>query len=154
MSGFSSPSSAIVLGQSATGTGIATHTGDTAEFTMATITIPANVLGANGQVVVEAYWSSNSATNSKTQRIRFGGTQFGAQVGSGQYWRQSVRIANRGAANSQVGSNGNPAFGNANSVTAAIDTTASVDITITGQLSVGTDTITLEYYQVLLYPKA
>lgn len=134
------------------------HTGNTNETTFATITIPAGLMGANGQVIVEALYSM-TGTNSKTPRIRFGGTLVSGAAAttslSGQY---RVRVANRNAANSQVFTTaahlaqyGVVSLGVS---TSAVNTALSTDITLTGQLTNTGESITLESYQVLIAPKA
>ena len=155
MSGFGSTALGRILAQSAAPV---SHTGDTAEFTFATITIPANSLGANGRVQVIAQLTIPGNTNSKTARIRFGGTQIcaGTTSSAGSVGIDIMgMVANRGATNSQSFRAGSAVLGASASAsaTAAVDTTADVSLTITGQLGVGTDTITLESYQVILYPK-
>lgn len=134
------------------------HTGDTAEFTAATCTIPANTLGANGRLQVMAQWSWPNNANTKTVRVRFGGTQFmSAAATTSLQGNFIVAIANRNSTSSQVGTNqvGQLAGTNVNAVvTGALATTSSQDITITEQLGTGTDTVTLESYQVLVWPKA
>lgn len=152
--GFAVPpaSGGIPLGQSAVA---ASNTGGTTETTLATITIPAGAMGANGRIEVRALFSVTNSANTKTLRVRFGGTTFASSavtaVGSAPLL---MNVANRNAANSQVGTLGT-GFGTASgaAITTAIDTTAAVNITITGQLGLGTEAITLESYQVLLYPK-
>lgn len=130
-------------------------TGTTSETTLATITIPAGVLGPNGQLQVDALFSYTASTNTKTPRIKFGGTAFyapaiavGSQVGVGV----SLRIANRASVSSQVGISPAVLAGvgvaTAGPVTASVNTAASVTLLITGQLALGTESITLESYSV------
>lgn len=133
-------------------------TGTLTETTLATITIPANTLGANGQLELEALFSYTNSANSKTLRAKFGGTQYLNLTLTTTAASQSlVRIANRNAANSQVGNIvGSNGFGNSSGtlVTSAIDTAADVNLTITGQLANTGETITLESYIVRVYPKS
>lgn len=135
-------------------------TGTTSETTLATITVPANAMGANGAVRIWCAWSWTNNGNSKTPRIRFGGTGGTVFTSNTLTTSQSVQdvkiIQNRNATNSQVGTT-NTIGGFSNSsvatVTAAIDTTAAVDIVISGQLANSADTLTLERYLVeLLVP--
>lgn len=142
-----------VLGQSAVAV---SHTGNTTETTLATITIPAGAMGANGQVEIQTIFTYTNNANTKTIRHRFGGTQYaGSAATTTGYTPLHSRIANRGATNSQYG-NGNSGFVAATGagVTSAVDTTAAVDITLTAQLGNAADTITLESYHVVLWPKA
>lgn len=144
-----------VLAQSAVA---ASHTGNLLETTLATITVPAGAMGANGQVEIWALFSVTNNANVKTPRIRLGGSAFySASLASTASAQCIVRIANRNAANSQVSFAGVVSgIGSSSSAvaTGAIDTSAAVSITITGQLAVATDTITLESYIVKVYPKS
>lgn len=131
-------------------------TGSTAETTLATIPIPAGAMGANGMLRVRPKFTYTGNTNLKTLRVRFGGTSlwFGdngsnaSNIGSLPF----IDIHNRGVANSQIGTPGSVAGVNYQLagafLTAAVDTTAAQNLTITGQLANGSDTITLEAYTV------
>jgi len=125
-------------------------TGSTSETTLATITIPANAIGPNGQVEIYLFGSAGANNaNAKTFRVKFGGTTYATTlVTSALVVRAYSVIANRNAASSQVGfPTANDAItGTVAPITSAVDTTASVAIDITGQLGTGTDTITLESY--------
>ena len=139
------------------------HTGDTNETILATIAVPANAIGRNGRLAISAVWSYTNSGNNKLLKIRFGASGSGL---SGTAFLQSTAttstvmaaltsLANRNAASSQVGgASGSTPFGQSSGtpVTMAIDTTAATEINITGQLALATETITLESYQVLLYP--
>lgn len=142
----------VLIGQSAAA---AAHTGTTAETTLATITIPANAMGANGRVEIEVLWSATNNANVKTARAKFGATTIlSTALTSNASLRISNFVANRNATNSQIiGANTGTGFGASTSavVTAAIDTTAAVNITITAQLANAADTMTLEAYRVLLF---
>lgn len=141
---------------SSAATGMAT-TGDTNENTLATITIPAGAMGANGIVRVTTSFSYSSSATSRTARIKFGGTTYQstnvANTGSAKY---QTLIANRGATNSQSGSNISGIYSTSSgaAVTSSVDTTAAVTILITGQNGLGSDTITLESYFVEVIYKA
>ena len=121
------------------------------ENTLATINIPANTIGPNGRVVVYTSWTVNNNANSKTARYRFSGTSGTAimqkNLPSGVSANVVGFMANRNAANSQVGGELSGAIGvvSGNTLsTAAIDTTSASTIVITAQKSTGTDTMTLE----------
>lgn len=145
-----------ILDQGAAGV---SHTGDTVETTLATITIPAGAMGINGRIEVRCRWSFSGTAGTKTPRIKFGattivGTAAGATITA---YRHNAEVANRGAANSQytyIEGMNSSAASLMTTGTAAIDTTAAVNIAITGQLAAAADTIKLESYQVLLFPKA
>ena len=136
------------------------HTGDTNETTLATITVPAGAMGANGYVVIESLWTITNSANNKITRAKFGGTtMMSATFTTEATYNNLVRVANRNATNSQVSSTttvGSGGWGQSTSATntAAIDTTASVSITLTGQLANTGETITLESYVARLYYQA
>lgn len=155
MSGFFGRGGSVILAQSAAPV---SHTGDTAEATLASVTIPAGSIGANGQIEVITLWSTTNSANTKTLRVKLGATAFMAAAATTTLTEQTyTRIANRGAANSQVGYNSAniSGFGSTTgaATTGAIDTTADVTLAITGQLALATETLTLESYIVKLYPK-
>lgn len=129
------------------------HTGNTAETTLATVKVPARSLGKNGAVRISQVWSMPNNANNKSARTRFGGTLvFSAIVTTSTSYTDTGRVVqNRGAENAQiVRPLALSAGGTATSalVTAAVDTTQDVDITFTAQCAVGTDTMTLESYTV------
>ena len=135
------------------------HTGDTSQTTLATVSVPANFLGANGLIIIIPLWSVTNNANTKTLRVKFGATEFlnATPLASVATHQSIIVIRNRGATNSQVGAQANFAgigSSTAGVVTAAIDTTAAVDITLTVQLGTGTDTATLEGYLILALKKA
>lgn len=144
-------SSPQIIAQSAVAV---TTPADTNENTLATITIPGGVIGANGRLVVEAYFNVTASTNSKTWRVRLGGTSLhngvttsatAVSVGT------LAPIANRNSESSQVGvgytGNG---VSSAALPTGTVDTTADQTLTITGQKATGAETMTLAQYTVRL----
>lgn len=123
-------------------------TGSTSGVTLATITIPAGLLGANGKLKIYPLWATTNNANVKTLRAFFSGstcttmTSLSVPNNSGLV---IIRNTNNEAA--QKCSSGlvagiGSSTGSIASIT--IDTTAATTITITGQLAVGTDTLTLE----------
>ncbi len=149
---------AVVLGQGALA---ASHTGDTAEAVLATVPIPAGAMGEYGRIEVEALFSHSSNANAKIPRIKFGGATIGWGFSVGANSASSKfgnSIQNRGSLASQV-SMGSASLGpyspgsSAAVVTTTVDTSQNVNLTITGQLAVATDSIALESYQVVLFPK-
>jgi hypothetical protein len=143
-----------VLAQSAVAV---SKTGDTTETTLATITIPGGSMGPNGSVRVTTLWSCTNSANTKTLRGKFGGTVYltRAETATANI-RHQFQVQNRGSAASQVGATGNLSTGWGIStsplVTSSVDTAADQVITLTAQLAVGTETITLEAYLVELVP--
>jgi hypothetical protein len=135
----------------------------TNETVLATIAIPANSLGSNGFIEVEAVWTVTNNGNAKTPRVRFGASGAGTggtairqpSAASVVIYHEFVIIQNRNATNSQVGSTGTAVVGpygtgGAALPTAAIDTTAAAEVVISGQKGDSADTMTLEAYRVWL----
>lgn len=144
-----------------------TGTGQTQEQTLATITIAAGSLGANGQIRVTTLWSCTASSNTKTIKVRYS-TVSGTSYLSSSFASTTILaenmliIRNKNATNSQIGyvsnaiANGPYGQTTGASVTSAVDTTASTTIVITGQLSsaaaTANEVITLESFTVeLLY---
>jgi len=123
-------------------------TGSTSVVTLATITIPAGLMGANGKLKIYPLWATTNNANVKTLRATFGGsvcstmTSQSVPNNSGlliirNINSESVQKSSSGLV-AGIGSSG----GSISSPT--VDTSAATNITITGQLAVGTDTMTLE----------
>lgn len=131
-------------------------TGDTNETTLATCTVPANSMGANGVLRITTQWSHTNSANNKTLRVKFSGTNYlSVNVTTTATSRVQSQITNRNATNSQVGNNNAiGSFGGSSGglVTSTIDTTVSHNIVITGTLANSGETITLESYLVELIP--
>ena len=134
------------------------HTGTTAETTLVTVTLPGGAMGTNGSVEIEALWSYTSSANTKTGRMKFGGTSFQTTSPTTTVTlAQRTRVTNRNSVSAQVGGpSGATMIGATNTAvtTASINTAASVDITITAQLANSGETMTLESYCIVVYPKA
>lgn len=144
---------AVLLARSAVAASV---TGTLLEVTLATINIPAGLMGLNGQVRITTLWSAGASNvNSKTCVVRFGGNAYlGANIANNLTLQSQQIVRNRNAANSQVGflSGTTVSYGMANAVkgTSAVNTAASTDIAIAGQLGNTGDTLTLESYTVEL----
>lgn len=128
---------------------------NTSENTLATITVPANVMGANGRLRIWTVLTCTNNANAKTLRFRFSGAAgtIVASEGLASVAELSLvaEIANRNATNSQHAINHRKAFfAVASSTTAAIDTTAATTIVITIQKATGADVVNLESYAVEL----
>jgi hypothetical protein len=148
----------LVLAQTAVNTGAAAHTGDTNETTLASITLPANTLGLNGRLRIIADFSHTGSAGTFTPKTKFGGTGIlTASYGSGvASVRHCVDIVNRNSASSQfvhADAVSSAAAWSVSNTTLAIDTTADATILLTGTLGNSGDTVTLEAYQIILYPK-
>lgn len=146
----------VVLAQSAVAVSCPV---DATEDILATINVPAGLLGPNGAVRVSAQWTLTNNANSKTLRVRFGGiggtgylNAVQASVAGGV---STVLIGNRGAANSQAGNaviTNTAAVATAQAGTGAVDTAAATTLVITGQKATAGDTLTLESYLVEAFP--
>lgn len=152
---LASPSPVVVLARSAAPV---SHTGDTNEFTFASVTIPAGRLGPNGVLRITRTWTMPNNANTKTLRGKLGATTFfvlalaaGVVTTTAQHL-----IQNRASAASQMGTNQDSSSGVGSTasglVTAAIDTTVDQTLLLTGQLGAAGDTLTLESYLVELLP--
>jgi len=138
------------------------HTGDTNETALRTIAIPANALGANGFVRVTFVFSHTNSVNTKTVRVRLNGVAgtiyYSTANTTTTSGRAEIEIFNRNATNSQVGFlTASAGFSNglaAGVITSAIDTTASVDLVVTGQLTNTGETVAVESYVVEVVKQA
>jgi hypothetical protein len=148
---FRPRSKTTIVDQSATAVSGAA---DTNENTLATITIPAGMMGPRDTIRLKLRVTYTNNANNKTFRVRWSGgagtvvwgptrtTQAGSTT--------TIWVANRGATNSQVYSSvsnndASTADGNAGGTT-AVDTTAQTTLVITAQKANGADTVTLEDY--------
>jgi hypothetical protein len=145
---------AYVLAQSAVSVA---NTAVITEEVLATITVPANAMGPNGIIEIWSAWSNNNNANSKTFRIRVGGIG-GTVIFSASnttsislmrpsHW-MNVNSASSQRTSSSSGQGGAVGASGGALVTTSVDTTASVDIVITGQKAVSGDTLSLDLYQV------
>lgn len=134
---------------------VRTSTSGTGEDVLATVTIPAGAMGANGRLIIYAVWTVTSSGNNKVTRIRFGGGSGTIYGTSGNLTTQVTfvdyrTIANRNATNSQIGGGSTTPIGGTSAavVTSAVDTTAAVDLVFSGECADGGDTTHLESYEV------
>lgn len=134
------------------GSTVGAVTGTTAETTLFTYNLPANLLGLSGHLKMRMKLSHTSNVNGKTMRVRVNGTAAlgmgpAANTATSEMW---FEMQNRGATNSQLASNGtmNPGSGSGSSANAwtllTQDSTAMLPITFTTALAVSTDTVTVE----------
>lgn len=147
----------FILGKS--GTAVSAPA-DATEDILATITLPAGALGANGWIDFVTNWSMTNSANAKTLRVRIGGiggTVIASYSGASVATERIVGdVVNANATNSQVVNSTNWA-GGATSVgtsfaqTAAIDTTASTTFVVTGQKATAGETLTLTNYLFRLW---
>jgi len=147
----------VVLSQSAAAASVGATT---AETTLATITIPASILGLNGSMQVYTTWSCTSSANAKTMRVRFSGGSGTAfqevPVTTSATLSMVCNISNRNSVSAQVGLTPvDLPFGGASSValaTSSANTNAAQTIVITGQKANSGETLTLERYYVEISP--
>lgn len=118
----------------------ASITGTTTETTLASTTIPANALGANGALRITPLWGA-TGTNTKTLRVKLGGTAFVATALTTQLSAQNMSIIrNTNATNSQVSTpavHGNGGLGGSSAAVTmgSVDTTTSQTLEFTAQLT-------------------
>ena len=123
-------------------------TGSTSGVTLATITIPAGLIGANGKLKIYPLWSTTNNANVKTLRATLGGSTCTTMTSQSVSNNSGlVIIRNTNSESAQKCSSGlvagiGSSFGSIASTT--VDTTAATTLVISGQLAVGTDTLTLE----------
>lgn len=145
-----------------TQTGVAgtTITGVTTEQTLDTINISAARMLANGRL---NFWFSGThagVAGTKTWRLKFGGTTIATIVmaaTSSSYFDLIGTIWNVNSQSSQrarflTNRGADALITSAAEATAAIDTSAATTLVLTGQLSVGTDTMTRSSYYVDVTP--
>ena len=128
-----------------------------ADITLANITVPGGLMGANGSLRNTVLYGVNNTAGAKTPKFMFGGSVFGggtiplANATGAELVRQT---RNRGVQNSQVsyGTSALQSFGAGSPQYFAIDTSQNQPITFTGQLAVATDYIVLEGFTVEVLP--
>jgi len=123
-------------------------TNSTSVVTLATITIPAGLLGANGKLKIYPLWSTTNNANQKTLRLNIGGVLCSTMTSQSVPNNSGLLIIrNTNSESAQKCSSGLVAgIGSSSGSIASttIDTTAATTLLISGQLAVGTDTLTLE----------
>ena len=122
--------------------------GSTSAVTLATITIPAGLMGANGKLKIYPLWGTTNNANTKTLRVVLGGSTCTTMVSQSVPNNSGLviirNINNEAAQKCSSGLVAGIGSSTGSIAVIAIDTTAATTITITGQLAVGTDTLTLE----------
>lgn len=134
------------------------HTGDTNETILATVPIPAGLMGLNGALRISSGWSiPGGSGNTKTTRVRFGGISGTVLLSVGHTTNVSMRDSriwqNAGSASSQIGDPSNsatPGSSTAAFVTGAVDTAVAQDLVFTAQSNNAGETITLLRWMVEL----
>lgn len=122
---------------------LASVTGTTSETQLAAIALP--ILGGNSHLRISYCLAATNNANNKQFRVRLGslsGTDMVGQIvttGGNGVW--ACDIYNKGAANAQGG--GREASGNSSLPADTVNTAVVTTLYITGQLAVGTDTLSL-----------
>lgn len=122
------------------------HTGDTTETTLETISIPAGVLGTDGRLELDVFGLMSAATNTVTVRFKLnGGTMFSYVFNliTSAYFR--LILSNDGGTSAQqfnatlIGDTTSGAIIDTWSGTDAEDSTSSMSLTITVQMADSSD---------------
>jgi hypothetical protein len=133
------------------------HTGDVNETTLGTLTIPADSMGAYGFVRIFASFYATGKGGNHIFRVKFGGTQIKyslyatatdkVDIAPAFVWNTNVTNAQEtGVAGDAV-----VHYRQELPVTPAVDTTADVDVTFTGQNSVAGHTIFLKFAMIEVF---
>lgn len=105
--GLGVPSVGVTTAFATTGPGAFTGVA-TGEIVVATITVGAGAMGANGQLLIESFWNNNTAAGNKIFRVRFSGASgsqhFAQTVSTAASMIAQTTIANAGVATEQKGS--------------------------------------------------
>jgi hypothetical protein len=130
-------------------------TGTTDETTLATFTLPAGSMGANGWLRLRTQTSQTNNTNNKTFKVYMGGEEVTNSTAGYTDSSSTSRVSqvwNRGAENSQVSdakaSINDPSETAAPLNTFSVDTSADVTILITGRVANASDELNLEAYSL------
>lgn len=136
-----------------TGTAVVAPT-DTSTDTLATVTVPANGIGANGMVRIKAHFNAATGTTNRTLVIAFGGTAMLTKILSNEVdMVLDLVIVNQNATAVQEGL---PTFTTTNGIQlltvtgATKDTTTAQDITFKVTKATGSDPCILKAYSVEL----
>jgi hypothetical protein len=155
----------VVIARSNSGVGNSSST-NSAEFNLATVTIPAGLMGLNGTLAIDFFGSQTASTNSRTWNLRHnttsgavtGGTLIvnNANAAANASFRALLRLSNRASASVQLAAPAALAtgggYGAGAKVDGAIDTGSVSYLNFNGIKATGTETMTLESYQVVLQP--
>ena len=135
-------------------TGPGAYVGATGAVTTVSLTLPANSMGINGHVSIDAALSFNNSAGTKADAVLFG-----AQSASGLTLTtqlsafHSAHIVNRGVANIQsmsrlAGHSQSVGTGSARASDTTVNTAAAVTISVTVDCNTATDHHILEMYSV------
>lgn len=127
---------------------------DTNENTLWSVVIPGGLMGPNDTLRITARGSCTSSANNKTLRLRVGGTAMGqVQATNTVSVPLNAGFSNRNSQSSQIGGLNTAVAGSTYvALTSAVNTAQPFAIAITGQLALGTESLTLESVLVELIP--
>lgn len=131
------------------------HTGVTGATVLKTVKVPGGTMGKNGMLRITTLWSWNNTTGTKVVQIAFAGSvTHGSSGTTSQSIELQKSIRNRNSESAQVIHNvPNLSTVSGTAVTTiAVDTSVDQDITFLANLSVATDTATLESYLIEVIP--
>ncbi len=139
----------------AAGPGAYTQTISPVDLT--TITMPANLLGANGWMLCAPTWAFPNNANNKVISLVLGSSNVYAKTRTTATQEMPlIDIRNRGVVNRQFagwGSSGAPGTAStAGFSNTSVDTSVETNVIIRGQLAVATDFIILESFSLTAYP--
>lgn len=145
---------AFVLGGSGQAS---TVTGTTAETVLASVNVPGGLLWPGGMLRVTSLWSMTGSTNVKTFRNRYGGFDIcgSRQISAGTTIAMSMQrmMFARAAAQQIAFASWNDLTTNASAnLAGAIDSTVDQTLTITAQLALAGESVTLEAWLVEVLP--
>jgi len=127
---------------------------DTSKNALATVSVPANAMGANGQLRITALFNCATATTNRTLTIDYGGTTFHSKVLSNEVNMElHTLICNMNSASAQQSL---PKFYSVNGVqlqtpvTGAIDTTSAQNLVLSVTKATGADPCILKHYLIEL----
>ena len=134
------------------------------DITLANITVPGGLMGANGALRTYVSHSLANTAGAKPSKLFHGGAQCGtfSIPTSSAIGRSMHELSNRGSQTSQYATSGLSSAGTsfANGASAligyygSIDTSITQPLTFTGNIAVATDYIVLEGFTVEVFPRA
>jgi hypothetical protein len=140
----------IILAQSAVAVSL---TGTTAETALASIPIPAGLIGKNGTIRIFALFTYTNSANAKTMNAKLGGQLLFSNSSSTTVSQQPIIIThNRNSLSSQITSNSSSGATTASPNATTVDTSVDQVLQLTGTLASSGETITLESYTVEILP--
>lgn len=129
---------------------------DTNDNTLASVSFPGGVIGANGRVWAYCSFTNTVSANAKTFRMKIGSTtlcQFPSTSTSGTLDTQ-WRFANKNDQAAQIGlptnSGGTGTTTQTAANTATVDTSAAWTLNITAQKATGSETVVLTGYTIVV----